>query len=287
MDRFVVKKRKLDVAETALDGERDFDTHAAYPIPLPARLPFSFDDAGAAPSPPKELSAPDVLHYTPFVDRARAGLLFDFLRDAMPWYRVEYTVRGIHIRTPRWTTVFGLDATHTWRDGKPHPPGKLKSTPRPIPGCLAQLQRHVELHTGCDFNFCLVNYYADGQDSISWHSDDEHFLGPDPVIASLSLGAARDFAMRRKSDTTEVWRTTLRAGDMVVMRGRTQAEWEHGVPKRKSAGARINITFRKGVVPYATDNYNRYNVGDGPFYRWIDGKMVRQDAKAAKVESRS
>ena len=203
----------------------------------------------------------------------------------MPWYRVEYTVRGIHIKTPRYTTVFGLDATHIWRDGKVYPPGKLKSTPRPIPGCLAQLQRYVEHVTGHDFNFCLVNYYADGNDSISYHSDDEHFLGPLPVIASISLGAARDFAMRRKADKAETWKVTLRGGDMVLMRGKTQSEWEHSIPKRKSAGARINITFRKGVVPYATDNYNRYNVGDGPFFRWQEGKMVKQEPiKVAKVE---
>ena len=37
-----------------------------------------------------------------------------------------------------------------------------------------------------------------GTHSISYHSDDERFLGPLPTIASLSLGGSRDFYMRHK-----------------------------------------------------------------------------------------
>lgn len=65
--------------------------------------------------------------------------------------------------------------------------------PRPIPKCLDNLRVAWEAATDCSFNFCRVNYYASGADSISFHSDDERFLGPDPAIASLSLGAQRDF----------------------------------------------------------------------------------------------
>jgi hypothetical protein len=66
---------------------------------------------------------------------------------------------------------------------------------------------------------------------------------------------------------------------MVVMRGGTQKNWMHAVPKRKGkggVGGRINITFRKGVVKYATKNYLDYNVGKGGMYRWIKGEMVEQ-----------
>jgi hypothetical protein len=50
------------------------------------------------------------------------------------------------------------------------------------------------------------------------------------------------------------------------------------VPKRKHADGRINITFRKGVVRYATANYNQYNVGKGPMYRWEKGRMMEKAA---------
>ena len=52
---------------------------------------------------------------------------------------------------------------------------------------------------GVRYNALIINYYATGDDSISYHADDEAFLGPLPNIASLSLGATRDFYLRRKA----------------------------------------------------------------------------------------
>lgn len=83
---------------------------------------------------------------------------------------------------------------------------------------LNDLKNWVEERTDAKYNFVLVNYYKDGNDSISWHSDDESFLGPLPCIASLSLGGSRDFALKHKKDksiTQEKFH--LGSGDMVVM----------------------------------------------------------------------
>ena len=155
--------------------------------------------------------------------------------------------------------------------------------PRPIPRCLEELRQATEKATGCVFNFCLVNYYASGADSIAFHSDDERFLGPEPAIASLSLGATRDFVMKHKpmapldgdgggQPAARQLKLPLAAGDMVLMRGSTQANWLHSIPKRtgkhESDGGRINITFRRAMVKGGTDNYYNYNVGAGPVYRW-------------------
>ena len=78
------------------------------------------------------------------------------------------------ITTPRYTTVFG-------RDDISPPTTKYKRTPRPIPPPLMGLKALVEAHTDTTYNFCLVNFYSSGKDSISYHSDDEHFLGPLPT----------------------------------------------------------------------------------------------------------
>jgi len=137
----------------------------------------------------------------------------------------------------------------------------------------------VEEVTGETYNFALVNYYSSGTDSISYHSDSESFLGSEPCIASLSLGAPRDFFLRHVNygnNKAPVEKFVLTDGDMVVMRGRTQHDWQHSIPKRKSAEGRINITFRKGVVKYATQNYYQYNVGKGALHRWEGGKMVEK-----------
>jgi alkylated DNA repair dioxygenase AlkB len=110
------------------------------------------------------------------------------------------------------------------------------------------LRDEVSRRTGSQYNFVLVNYYSDGKDSISYHSDGEDFLGPNPTIASLTLGAPRDFLMRpippkkganepeKVSSTAEKW--TLESGDMIVMRGTTQSTWEHSIPKRANAKGR-------------------------------------------------
>jgi alkylated DNA repair dioxygenase AlkB len=157
-----------------------------------------------------------------------------------------------------------------------------RCAPRPIPKCLDDMRISTEAATGCKFNFCLVNYYASGSDSISYHSDDERFLGPEPAIASFSLGSKRDFLMKHKPvapnasgskppETTPI-KLPLVSGDMILMRGKTQANWLHSIPKRtgKNAedGGRINITFRKAMVKAGTENYYNYNVGTGPVYKW-------------------
>ncbi|WVF72222.1 hypothetical protein IAT40_007034 [Kwoniella sp. CBS 6097] len=208
--------------------------------------------------------------------------LMKYLLEELPWYRVKYTVRGININTPRYTTVFGKDSTDIpWT-------GYQKCKPRAIPEVLLNLMRKVEQVTSAQFNFCLVNYYSTGDDSISYHQDSESFLGPNPTIASLSLGASRDFFLRhvdhkhhhRTGKPVDIQKFELGDGDMVVMQGRTQHEWMHSIPKRKNVKGRINITFRKGVVRYATENYNNYNVGKGPMFRWNKDKGVMVEVES-------
>src|SRR5690606_17257832 len=89
----------------------------------------------------------------------------------------------------------------------------------------------------------------DGRDGVAWHADDETELGPEPVIASISLGATRRFQLRRRDDRTVRRELDLHDGDVVVMRGTTQALWLHQVPKTsRPVGERINLTFRS-IVP--------------------------------------
>ena len=195
------------------------------------------------------------------------------------------------------TTVFGVDESSRFSlDGtlvdaqtsKLIPSDRYRTCkPRPIPHCLDELRRITEVFTSSTYNFCLVNYYATGSDSISYHSDDERFLGPQPSIASFSLGAKRDFLMKHKpvapsvndpqstSPNAKSLKLSLASGDMILMRGPTQANWLHSIPKRKggeSERGRINITFRKALVKGGTENYYQYNVGNGQVWKWNDAK---------------
>lgn len=114
----------------------------------------------------------------------------------------------------------------------------------------------------------IVQFYADGKDSISYHSDDESFLGPEPTIASISLGGSRDFYLKHKEDKEKQEKFVLDDGDLLIMRGKTQEKWLHAIPKRARAQPRINLTFRKAINIKGTDNYYRYNVGEGSVWHF-------------------
>ena len=287
-------------------------SHATYPFPVP-HLPTPFlEQMQFSPSEQGKLinNQPDLdlVYYQPYLDDSLASGIFDFLRQELFFYRVQYTInRGgmqTNINTPRFTTVFGVDSTSRFtsdgdlvdaKTGNKVERSRYKCSPRPLPQCLDQLRRITEGTTGETFNFCLVNYYADGNDSISYHSDDERFLGADPAIASFSLGAKRDFLMKHKPvapkanesappPETRPIKLPLNSGDMVLMREKTQANWLHSIPKRAGEEARkgrINITFRRAMVKAGTENYYTYNVGKGGVYRWSGGekKMVVWDGK--------
>ena len=74
---------------------------------------------------------------------------------------------------------------------------------------------------------------------------------------------------------TKPLKLPLASGDMILMRGRTQANWLHSIPKRKGGESdmgRINITFRKAMVRGGTENYYQYNVGSGEPHKWDEAK---------------
>lgn len=270
-----------------------FSTHSTYPFPIPYLSATMIHLLTFAPAAEARVTDDqpglDLLYCQPYVPKEVQRGLFHFLRQELFFYRVKYHIkRGpveTEVNTPRFTTVFGLDETARFEDGElvDAATGKLLPTstyhcrPRLIPQCLDTLRELTEIATGCRFNFALVNFYATGMDSISYHSDDERFLGVNPAIASFALGASRNFLLKHKptaakheSEATPI-KLPLAPGDMILMRGKTQHHWLHSIPKRKGRGAyegRINITFRRARMKEGTGNYYKYNVGEGPSYRW-------------------
>ena len=64
-------------------------------------------------------------------------------------------------------------------------------------------------------------------------------------MVTISLGARRRFLVRPRGGGGTVLALTPGQGDLVVMGGRTQHDWEHTVPKTASAvGARMSVTMR-------------------------------------------
>lgn len=172
-------------------------------------------------------------------ERSYARLLAE-----LPWASRTLRIAGREVQEPRLTAWVGdPEARYTYSG--------LSLEPLPWSPLLADLRGRVEATAGRPFNSLLANLYRDGRDSMGLHADKERELGPNPEIASLSLGAERRFVMvyakkDRAPPKVELW---LGGGTLLLMRGPTQHHWKHGLPKQATAvGPRLNLTFRL-IVP--------------------------------------
>ncbi|XP_051916477.1 alpha-ketoglutarate-dependent dioxygenase alkB homolog 3 [Hippocampus zosterae] len=184
-----------------------------------------------------------------FLPADKADWIFSKLLAELPWSQKTNVRQGEAYAEPRLTCWFG-ELPYTYArstmaaNTKWHP-------------LLLNLRRAVSEASGVGggerFNSLLCNLYRDGHDSIGWHSDDEASLGPQPVIASLSLGDSRVFSLRKKprpeenGDYTyaERIKVPLGHGALLLMEGATQDDWQHQVAKEyHDRGPRINLTFR-------------------------------------------
>lgn len=194
----------------------------------------------------RPLSLPDAtLHCLSRLDLpGPAQALLARLVDETPWRTETITLWGKSYPQPRLSAWYGDPGNRYRYSG-------LDLDPLPWTALLSCLRGRVEAAAGCPFNSVLLNYYRDHHDAMGLHSDDEPELGPEPVIASLSLGETRTFVLRhrRRKDLAPV-RIPLHSGSLLVMRGTTQANWKHGIPRQRSAcEGRVNLTFRRILEP--------------------------------------
>jgi len=157
------------------------------------------------------------------------------LIDETPWRADTIVVFGKRYLQPRLTAWYG-EASYSYSG--------LTLAPLPMTPLLSALRAAVEQATGHRFNSVLLNYYRNGEDSMGMHSDDEPELGPQPVIASLSFGASRNFILRHRS-SKHTLKLALDDGSLLLMAGSLQKHWLHGINKTKKAiNPRVNLTFR-------------------------------------------
>lgn len=178
------------------------------------------------------------LYVEQFLDPHEADRTLVRLQVDIAWQQDSMRLFGKPIPLPRLTAWYG-------DPGKSYSYSGIVSPPNAWTDDLLALKSRVEAAAGTSFNSVLLNRYRDGRDHQGWHADDERELGRDPVIASLSLGATRDFVLRRNDDHAQKIVLPLGHGALLVMRGSLQHCWQHAVPKRmRVAGERINLTFR-------------------------------------------
>ncbi len=176
----------------------------------------------------------DVRLYRGWLGAGAADALLAAIRERTVWIRERRKMYDRVVDVPREQAWFSEEA------GVPHA-GAGPWWPE-----FAAVRDSLEPLTAVRFRYVLVNRYRDGADSVAWHNDREVAHMARPVIASLTLGATRAFDLRPKSDRRRIVSVDLDHGDLVVMRGETQANYEHRVAKdRRVTGERINLTFRE------------------------------------------
>ena len=191
-----------------------------------------------------DIPKPDIVWLPDWLDPPTASDTLAALLDEITWQQDSMNTPGGKIPFPRLTAWQGDPGAVYVYSG-------IRNIPKAWTPTVLMLKTKAEAAAQTTFNSVLINRYRTGMDSMGWHSDKERELGPQPVIASVSLGTTRTFDFRH-AKTRQTHTLQLTHGSLLIMRGRTQLDWAHRVPKEPEArGERINLTFRY-VDPSAT-----------------------------------
>ncbi|MFN2537711.1 MAG: alpha-ketoglutarate-dependent dioxygenase AlkB [Mycobacteriales bacterium] len=151
------------------------------------------------------------------------GALFDELLHEAPWQQRTRVMWEREVLEPRMVAAYKDD----------------------LPPSLEELRVAVSDRYGVAFDSCLVNLYRDGNDAVAWHGDTVRKTLRNPLVVTVSLGASRRFLVRRRGGGPTLKEYAPGQGDLMVMGGAMQHDYEHTVPRQKSAsGARMSVTMR-------------------------------------------
>ena len=187
-----------------------------------------------------EIAKPDLVIIPGFLGKTEADALLQRIRT-------EGEFKQNYIRFYRRNAIPRLEAWYGSWD-YPYSRGVVLQA-APMPEYLQAVIQLIAKAGFGEFDAVLINRYRNGHDCVAAHSDND-YGDPEPVIPSLTLGSARPFRLARivgkKLDKSTMVEYLPGHGDLLVMRGRTNAEWQHWIPRTaKAVGERINLTFRR------------------------------------------
>jgi len=163
---------------------------------------------------------------------AGSDAVFEELADTARWQQRTVTMWDKQVPEPRLTAGWSTDSDLA-------------------PPLLTEMCELLSGRYDICFDRVWVNLYRDGRDSVAWHGDRHRLAMTKPMVATVSLGARRKFQLRRRGTSTIEHTITPGVGDLVVMGGECQNDWEHCVPKTAHAvGARMSVTIRHSKPAY-------------------------------------
>ncbi len=183
------------------------------------------------------MNKPSITLIHNWLEPSHAEQLFKELLTTIHWQSETIKMFGKSIMVPRKVAWYGDDGAMYKYSGVIH-------KPLPWITLLSTLKQKLAVEHTLNFNSVLCNLYNDGMDYMGWHRDNEPELGPDPLIASVSFGAARRF-MFRHNVSGKKYEINLTPGSLLVMHEGCQRHWKHCLPKMRGVKhPRINLTFR-------------------------------------------
>ena len=205
------------------------------------------------------------LDFYPSVFAAQGQAWFEQLLAQIPWQQEQMAIAGKMIDIPRLQCWMGESYASYQYSG-------IALQPQPWLPVVLAIKQQVEQLCGQRFNSALINCYRHGQDSVSWHADDEAELGEKPIVASVSLGQTRQFLIKAQNKnhhyaadkgfqtssenaSSGALNLVLNNGSLLIMGAGVQEHYLHSVPKETDVNAaRINLTFRK-IITYSDHGY--------------------------------
>ncbi len=186
---------------------------------------------------PSLLEDADLFLVSDFIASSERAHWLERLRKEIPFAGSTIHMFGREIPEPRLTSWHGdSNAVYTY--------SKSRRVPLPWTSGLTDLRGKIERTAAATFNSVLANLYRDGRDSMGFHADREPELGPNPTIASLSLGFERAIVFQHRSDKLKRLKMLLPSGSLLVMGMHVQDRYRHAIPKVREASPRLNLTFR-------------------------------------------
>jgi alkylated DNA repair dioxygenase AlkB len=180
----------------------------------------------------------DVRFLSDLLSEEDANFYLNDLIRTVDWKQEELKFKDKIVPFPRLTAWFG-------DEGLVYNYSGVRNVSDGWHPTILKIKEKIESYGKSKFNSVLVNYYRDGKDSISWHSDSERDLRQPVIIASVSLGAERIFKMKHKT-TKQLHKIAVRNGSLLIMGRGTQEFYQHCIDKEPSIlQPRINLTFRQ------------------------------------------
>ena len=154
--------------------------------------------------------------------------LFDTLATAVPWSQHYRTLFDQRFLEPRLTAEYR----------------SLQRVPHDM---LIHAAQALSNHYGVEYDSLWLNLYRNGADSTGWHRDRFSCRRPECIVPVLTLGATRRFQLKPRAGGASL-SFSPNAGDLIVMGGRCQEDWVHGVPKLPEVlDTRISLNFQSSM----------------------------------------